>query len=331
MTIEKLSSGSYRIKQMKDGKTYRLTIDHKPSKREAEDLIRELMDRRSPVTTRDSFEQCAIELLESKDKILSPSTLRSYKGILSHLSERFRNYPLRDIEQIHVQHEINEYAQGRSAKSVKNAHGFISSVLTTFNPSLTLHTALPAKEIKEDYIPTDDEVRAVFDHEKGTRYFVPFALAALALRRSEICALDISDLDDDNTLYIHRALVPGDGEAFTLREINKTSLSRRRIKIPDELAELIRKQGRIYDGAVSGLNQRLHLVQKELGIHPFKLHSLRKYFPSMCHSLGIPDKYIMDYGGWKTDHVMKDVYMRAERDKKDMIQQRALDHINGLF
>ena len=331
MTIDKLPSGSYRIRQMKDGKTYTATIDHKPSKKEAEEIIREMITDKAPVSTRNTFEECALELLESKSHILSPSTLRSYKGILRHLSDRFKGYKLKDIEQIHVQREMNEYAQGRSAKSVKNAHGFISSVLVTFNPSLTLHTSLPAKEIKEDYIPTDAEVKAIFDHEKGTRYLVPFALASCALRRSEICALDISDLDDDNCLYIHRALVPGDGESFTLREINKTSLSRRRIKIPNELADLIRKQGCIYDGAVSGLNQRLHLVQRKLGIPPFKLHALRKYFPSMCHSLGIPDKYIMDYGGWKTDHVMKDVYMRAERDKKDAIQQQALDHINDLF
>ena len=168
MTIEKRANGNYRITKMVDGKRYRVTMDHKPSKREAEDLINELVHKNSPVTTKNTFEECARELLQSKDKVLSPSTLRSYDGILRHLSERFRNYPLKDIEQIHVQREINEYAEGRSSKSVHNAHGFISSVLTTFNPSINLKTSLPQKEIHEDYIPTDEEVKAVFDHEKGS-------------------------------------------------------------------------------------------------------------------------------------------------------------------
>ena len=331
MTIEKRANGNYRITKMVDGKRYRVTMDHKPSKREAEDLINELVHKNSPVTTKNTFEECARELLQSKDKVLSPSTLRSYDGILRHLSERFKNYPLKDIEQIHVQREINEYAEGRSSKSVHNAHGFISSVLTTFNPSINLKTSLPQKEIHEDYIPTDEEVKAVFDHEKGGKYFVPFALASLALRRSEICALEVEDLSDDNTLYIHRAMVPAPNQSFVIREMNKTSKSRRRIGIPAELADMIREQGCVYDGAVSGLNQRLHLVQTKLGIPSFTLHSLRKYFPSMCHSLGIPDKYIMEYGGWKTDHVMKDVYMRAERDKIEHMQSIAVDHIKGLM
>ena len=35
MTIEKLKSGSYRIVQMHEGKRYRVTIDHKPTQKEA--------------------------------------------------------------------------------------------------------------------------------------------------------------------------------------------------------------------------------------------------------------------------------------------------------
>lgn len=40
MTIEKTPSGTYRIREMINGKRYTITLKEKPSKREAEAMIR---------------------------------------------------------------------------------------------------------------------------------------------------------------------------------------------------------------------------------------------------------------------------------------------------
>ena len=39
MTIEKRANGSYRIVEMRNGIRYRITVDHKPTKAEARDLL----------------------------------------------------------------------------------------------------------------------------------------------------------------------------------------------------------------------------------------------------------------------------------------------------
>ena len=39
MTIEKLKSGNYRISEMRNGNRIRITVDHKPNKAEARELL----------------------------------------------------------------------------------------------------------------------------------------------------------------------------------------------------------------------------------------------------------------------------------------------------
>ena len=46
MTIEKLKSGSYRVAKMVKGVMYRRTIDHEPTKEEAEAIIRSEMEKK---------------------------------------------------------------------------------------------------------------------------------------------------------------------------------------------------------------------------------------------------------------------------------------------
>ena len=48
-----------------------------------------------------------------------------------------------------------------------------------------------------------------------------------------------------------------------------------------------------------------------LGIPRFPFHKLRHFFASYMHDLGYSDKQIQEFGGWKSDHIMKSVYQHA--------------------
>ena len=330
MTIEKRTGGKYRITQMVNGKRYRITVDHKPSKREAEELIREQISQDEPCTVSDTFEKCAQELISSKDNILSPSTIREYSGTLARLTNVFKSIPVKDITQQDVQTEMNRHAADLAPKTVKNYHGFISSVLSVYRPSLALRTALPQKEKQYPVIPTDEEVKAVLEAVRASDYWVPFMLGCCALRRSEICALDLSDLDG-NMLHIHRAKVRDVDGGLVIKNYPKTADSNRKIYIPDVLADRIRTQGYIFNYHPNQLLKRLRREQKHLNQRKYDFHALRKYYASMAHALGIPDKYIMQYGGWSSDHVMKSVYMMAMEDKVKAMQDRANNYMSDLF
>ena len=330
MNIEKLPSGNYRITKQIKGKRYRFTLDHRPTKSEIESLVRASLKQDSEPDIKDSFEDCAIYYIKSKDNILSPTTEREYYGTLSRLSEDFRTKPICDISQRTVQTEINIHAARLAPKTVKNYHDFISTVLKTYRPDMHLRTSIPPKEKKYPIIPTDEEIKAVLEAVKGTEYWVPFMLGCCALRRSEICALELSDLDG-NLLHIHRAKVRSRDSGMIIKDYPKTTDSNRKIYIPSELADRIREQGHIFDYHPNQLLKRLRREQKHLGQRKYDFHALRKYYASMAHAMGIPDKYIMQYGGWSSDHVMKDVYMKAMEDKDKAMQEKALEHLQGLL
>lgn len=45
------------------------------------------------------------------------------------------------------------------------------------------------------------------------------------------------------------------------------------------------------------------------------------------HAIGVPDKYILDRGGWETDHVLKAVY----RNSIDIEAEKQNQKINQYF
>lgn len=59
-------------------------------------------------------------------------------------------------------------------------------------------------------------------------------------------------------------------------------------------------------------------------------HELRHYAASILHAIGIPDQYIMNYGGWKTDYVMKSVYRNAIDEETQKMNDKISDHFTEL-
>ena len=178
---------------------------------------------------------------------------------------------------------------------------------------------LPQKEKKTEYIPSKEDIIKIFQHVEGTKYEIPIRLAAFGLRRSEICALECSDLSG-RCLTINKAMVQNDANEWIIKK-TKTTDSTRTIYIPEDLADKIREQGYVYEGNPEKIYCALSRAQKELDIPHFSLHKMRHFFASYMHDQGYSDKQIQEFGGWKTDLVMKSVYQHAmdmDRAKMDM-------------
>jgi integrase len=180
---------------------------------------------------------------------------------------------------------------------------------------------------KEPYVPSDEDVKRIIEESKGTQYEVPIRLACYGLRKSEICALTIDDLNG-NILTINKALVLNEDLNWVIKT-TKNEASTREIYIDDGLVALINDKG-FYHGYPGNINKWLNRTEEKLGIEHFSLHKLRHYYASMAHSLGIPDAYIMKAGGWKTDNVMKRVYRHAQKDKSIDAMKDVASHIAKL-
>lgn len=313
MKLEKLPSGSYRAKKVVNGVTYRVTFDHKPT--QAEILSGLSSQIESTADTKDSFFVCVDAYINSKVNILSPSTIVSYKMILRHMPS-WLNMPISKLTQIDIQNAVNEYATNHSPKSVKNYHGLISAVIKMYRPNLVLRTTLPKGKEKEVRVPSHDEISMILKQVEGTEYHIPFQLGCLGMRRGEILALSLNDLDGD-CLTIDKAKVISLDGGFEIKNLPKTVSSVRKIYIPDKLAEEIRQKGYIYNGSPGQILKALHRTQDKLGLPRSRFHDLRHYFVSYAHSLGWADADIIAITGHKTDEIAKRVYRHSMADRND--------------
>ena len=321
MKIEPLPSGSYRIRKMYKGKTYTILFDHRPTEKEITIAFAEKMQD-SDNGVKGSFNKYALEYIENRKGVISPATIRTYNIKLNQLSDGFRATNIFDITSETVQREISLFSLTHAPKTTKTLHGFISSVLGAYRPNLKLRTKLPQNILKEEYEPSNEDIRKILKDAEGTEYSIPFQLGVLGCRRGEICALSIDDLKDGR-LLIHRSMVYNKG--WIIKETPKTDTSNRTLYLPDKLASEIAEKGYIYNNHPNSLNKAIHRIQDKLGITHFKFHTLRSYFASYAHSLGIPDADIMSIGGWKTDSVMKKVYRKSLEESK----QRSMDKFNN--
>lgn len=326
MKIEKLPSGSYRIRQMKDGVTVQLVLPYKPTKREAVDLLE--AKREGRIHSGKTFGECAREYLDVKESVLSPATIRGYESILRMIPEEIKTAPIQRIDAWKIQGYVDKLTKdGLTPKTIANYYGFISAVFGVFAPEVNISATLPRKRKEAKHMPSDDEIRCILEALEGTAYEIPYRLACYGLRRSEICALTVDDLDG-NVLTINKALVKGKDGKWKLKT-TKTESSTRLVVIDNGLAELIRATGCIFPYSPNKLYTTLQKTQKRLNIERFPLHYFRHYFASTMHELGIPDADIMDAGGWKTDYVMKSVY-RHSKEKLEA-QQRMAEHMTNVM
>lgn len=307
MTIEKLPSGSYRIRQMDHGKMYSLTIPYKPNKKDAFELMQNKINHITEDSMR--FEDAAKEYIKVKSNVLSPSTIRGYNTLLRNIPTSFLNEDITRMDSYTLQRFINSYAATHSPKTVYNMNGFVMAVLRLYNPKVDISATLPQKPRTERYTPTSDDVKRIMDESRGTKYYIPLFLACLGLRNSEICALTIFDLKG-NELTINKAKVRAD-KGYVIKDVPKTDASNRVIVLPDAVADSIREQGFIYDGYPLQIDKHLRRVQSRLGIPSFGIHRMRHFFASYMHDLGYSDAIIQSLGGWATDNVMKSVYRHA--------------------
>lgn len=333
INVEQLPSGAYRIRKTVRGKTYRVTVDYRPTESEALRLLADVMGRGGTARTPLTFGEAAERHLAALDGVLSASTLHTYRLMLNMLQRDYRRFcavRLAAITSEDAQRLLTHYGKTRKPKTVANLYGFICAVLRAYAPDITLRVNLPAQMPTEPYIPSESDLRAVYDAFRGTKYEIPFRLALCGMRRSEICALTLADLDADNCFHICRARIQSD-DGWTVADRTKTPESTRYVRIPDDLADLIRQQGYVYRGVPHAITRKLTETQDRLGLPRFTLHKLRHYYVSYAHAIGIPDSFVMQNCGYRSDRIMKKTYRHALADKRAEMDKRVLDGIDAAL
>lgn len=267
-----------------------------------------------------------------RERVISPSTLRLYKGYARQL-QAFGKLSLDDVNQERVQEYVNELAITLEPKGVRNIHGFLSAVLKTYRPDMILRTTLPQNIKPNLYTPTDEDFRKLLNVVRGTKWEIPVLLSATSsLRRSEICALTIEDVGD-GWIRVDKAMVLNDQNEWVIKT-TKSEAGTRISYPPVEVTDLIKrsvKSGRVVTMSPASISSLFPRLLKKYQLPAFRFHALRSYWCSVMHYLGVPDKYIMEMGGWQDVGTVRSHYEKAMPDKIPDMARRGSEHFEELL
>ena len=323
----KLPSGKWRCQAFlgndENGKPIRKSVTADTQK-EAEFMALELKLKKKAkdkagLTLREAY----TKYIDSKRNVLSPNTVREYIKASNRDFQDLMNCYINDLTQLQIQIAVNSYSATHSPKSVHNAHGLLSAVLKMFRPELVLYTRLPQKKRYERHIPTEEDVKKLIAVTVGKRIQVPILLAAFgSLRREEISALTPDDVTDRG-VWVRKALAINE-ERERIIKPPKTDQSYRFVEFDEWIISRVKNWN--FGMTLNCITNDFADAVKASQIEHIRFHDLRHFHASEQHALGVPDKYIMQRGGWASLSVLHDVYQHAMKDKQDEFTRRTLDH-----
>lgn len=325
---KKTTSGKWRMRVYnytdENGKRYYECIT-RDTKAECEYAAAEfLMNGRGkpveihPITVGEAVDQY-IELCQ----VLSPTTVSNYRQLRRDGFQHLMDTAVEDLDDAAMQAAINTESmrigrRGRiSAKTVKNEWGLISSALNKICHK-TFNIRLPVAHKKNKEYPMP---QVVMEMVRGTEIELPCLLALwLSFTMSEIRGLRWTDIHN-GCIYIDRVMVDVDGVP-TIKENAKTQTRIRKHMIPPYIQQLLDRQDRSSEYIVpmnhAQIYHRFERLCKKNHLD-LTFHDLRHLNASVMLALGVPEKYAMERGGWKTPTVMKNVYQHTFSEQRRVV------------
>ncbi len=262
--------------------------------------------------------------IDAKRNVLSPTTIRRYELTRRTEFQRLMNVNVRDLTSERVQIEINLLAAEKSPKSVRNAYGLVRAALSLFAPEIHLRVTLPQKKQVVYHVPTTEQVYTMIDKASDNLKTAIMLAAFCGLRRGEIAALTSKDIQG-NVIHVKSSAVY-DSERKQINKPPKTYTSDRYIPIPDFVLDHIKDRDPVCPLSLNSITHRFSELRDKLG-YQCRFHDLRHYYASALHAIGVRDQYIMKFGGWQSDAILKSIY----RGVLDDFEQNSADKINAYF
>lgn len=260
---------------------------------------------------------------------LSVTTLRAYRSMLNH-TEELDDILVADINRDTVQRFLNNLNKTKTPKTVRNYSALISLIMKSAIEDWHFEPKLPSKKIYEPLIPSDEEIKLLLSKCTSQSLYKGIILGAFGpMREGEVCAVTYEDIDDD-IIHVSKSMARS-SDGWIIKE-PKTKSSDRYIPLGKEvIAALGSGTGRIVPITPAVLYKAFQELCVKNGLPQYTFHSLRHFGASYQHALGIPDSYIMQRGGWKTDSVLKKVYRHALPKESVEFNKKINDQLTKLI
>lgn len=324
---KQLPSGSWRVRvyDSETGKYLSFTsqLSGKAGKNEAEFLAKEWQAgrKKKAVPAQKTIYQLVKEYIESKEALLSPSSIRGYYIILNNALGDFGDKKVKLLTEKDLQFWVSQNALRYAPKSVKSQYGLVTAALRQERIQLDYDSVLLPKILKsERKIPTEKEIAIILHMVEGTTVEIPVTIAVcLGMRQSEIAGLKWSDYDGES-FHIHAAVVPDKNNKYIYKEGTKSEASTRVLEVDGILKERLDRAERtsefISPMLPSSVLRKFDKLCDRNGLPHFTMHEQRHGNASMMLAKGVPDKYAMKRLGQSSPNMIKDVYQHLYESKE---------------
>jgi integrase len=187
-------------------------------------------------------------------------------------------------------------------------------------------------------VPTKAEAEAIMKVLVGTDIECQALLAlTCSLRQSEIAALKKSSIKGSD-VTIRGARVLDEDNKLVYKETNKSAAGRRTVTMPKYLSDKIKEicKGKepdeyLFNAYPDDVLAKFKRLLKNNGLPQYTMHSLRHCFAAIMHANNVPDKYIMEMGGWSSDSVMKKIYQYTFEDETKKAKKKVNSYFDGVM
>lgn len=336
MKATKLPSGNWRCRAY-DNKTKKCKSFTAETKREAEYLASQWLNEKTAYTSSKSTVYDTVKsYIESKENLLSPSSIRGYLIILKNSIDEIANISIRTLTERDLQMWINNNAAKYKPKSVKSQFGLVTAALRQAKIQLDYDTILlPRIPKTEKRIPTEKEIGTILSMVEGTTVELPVTMAVvLGMRQSEIAGLKWEDYNG-KTLKIHAAVVPNKDNKYIYKNSTKSEASTREIEVGGILkTRLDRAEKRsefISPMLPSSVLRKFHKLCDQNGLPRFTMHEQRHGNASMMLAKGVPDKYAMKRLGQSSPNMIKNVYQHLYEEKEKEVANTITSAFDDIY
>lgn len=273
--------------------------------------------------------------IESRQNTWSPLTVRGYRIIQKYRFESVMDRHIDEIKPSEWQKIINREAKLCAPKTLKNAWGFIRTVVRDETGAYPPDVRLPLQKRPDKPFLLPGQITTFVSAAKDTPFAIPCFLGLHSLRASEIEALRWEDIPTSpDFIRVSGAVVLDEDNIKVRKEQNKSRASTRNVPIMiPELREALERErkpsGPVMTCHQNTLRNNIKKICEENGLPNVGIHGLRRSFASLAYHLGVPERVTMEIGGWDDPMTMHKIYIYIAQSDINRYKNQMMDFFDA--
>lgn len=328
-----------------DGKPNRVSFYGK-TRAEAEQKRKEYVDNRKLGVIIDK----KLTVSEWIDKTIELYNVKTYlySSYFRRIKELIGAMPVCNVQPVDIMVVLNSYKSNtigvmRLVRNLLNTlfERAIANRIIAFNPMVSI--VLPeCVEQKSHRLLSEEEIKAIMASPRSNVSNGAKIMLLTGMRKSEMLALEWSDVDFDNNVIHIRRIISQVGGGEHVKYGSKTIAGVRDVPICKALRDVLDAMPHVHDRVVTNRSKRPYVASSFGQIFakygakinpetPVRCHDLRHTYASLLYDAGVDIKSAQYLLGHANINITMSVYTHLSENKKSLSSAQINEHFDRMF